>query len=68
MLAVLSLGLVLDFKVLLLLVSLSELGVDNSQCQVQQEESSNEHQWEEVAEDPRRERLLHLSLDVTPSF
>ena len=68
MLVVLGLCLVLNFKVLLLLVCLCELGVDNSQGQVQKEESSNEHQGQEVAKDPRRERLLHLSLDITPSF
>jgi hypothetical protein len=51
-----------------LFVSLGELRIDDSQGQVQQKEGSNEDQGQEVQKDDVSVGLLHLLLDITPSF
>jgi hypothetical protein len=53
---------------LLLLVRFCKLRVDNSQSQVQQEESSNEHEGHKEKGHTERIRILHQTLDVTPAL
>lgn len=52
----------------LLILGLSKFGVDNSKGQVEQEESTSEYKGDEEYPDNVSKALLHVSLDLTPSF
>lgn len=54
--------------VTLFVMGLCELRVDNSQGQIKQKESSTKHEGHEEYPDDVSEALLHVSLDITPSF
>lgn len=54
--------------VVLLVVSFCKFRIDNSQCQIKQEEGSSEHQWNEEDPDHICKAFLHVSLNLTPAF
>jgi hypothetical protein len=49
-------------------VSFCEFRVDNSQCQIEQEEGTSKYEWDKEYPDHISKTLLHVSLNFTPAF
>ena len=50
------------------LVCFSKLRIDNSKCKVEQKERTNKNQWYKIKKDNFCISLLHITLDITPTF